>query len=95
MVFPTETHFPGNSVLSLKTKIKTKILGFLDLVFIFTSEILESPPIWEVRTFLWSIFQLPVSISHLINSTFRKEMNDFHSHHSASVSLRGEQNPSW
>lgn len=67
---PNQYNLPGNSVLSLKTKIKTKILRFLDLIIILISEILESPTIWETMTFLWSMFQSPVSISHLIKCTF-------------------------
>lgn len=65
-ISPTRTYLPGNSVLTLKTKIKTKILEFLELIIILISEILESPTIREAMTFLWSMFQLLISISHII-----------------------------
>ena len=63
---PNQEYLPGNSVLTLKTKIKTKILEFLELIIILISEILESPTIREAMTFLWSMFQLLISISHII-----------------------------
>ena len=69
-VSPTKTYLPGISVLTLKTKIKTKILEFLELIIILISEILESPTIREAMTFLWSMFQSLISTSHIIKYSF-------------------------
>lgn len=59
---PVKTHEPGNSVLRTASRYGP--------ITIVTSEIWGSPNIWETMTFLWPMFQSPVSTSHLIKCTF-------------------------
>jgi hypothetical protein len=69
MVSLTKTRLPGSSLLSLQTRWPANPAiprpNYYD-----HSKIMGSPTIWETVTFLWPMFQLPVSTSHLIKCTF-------------------------